>query len=71
MENNISEDNAAMDLIIKPDKNKLSIAKIKQKKQQQKKQETFIQSSFKFNSVNPSQIKLLKNIDTKKSHRCR
>ena len=70
MENNISGDNAAMDLIIKPDKNKLSIAKIKQKKQQ-KKQETFIQNSFKFNSVNPSQIKLLKNIDTKKSHRCR
>lgn len=71
MENNVSEDIAAMDLLIKPDKNQLSIAKIKQKKTKKTKQETFIQNSFKFNSVNPSQIKLLKNIDTKKSHRCR
>ena len=36
MENNVSEDNAAMDLIIKPDKNQLSIAKIKQKKTKKK-----------------------------------
>ena len=41
----------------------LAVPKIKQKSE-----ETFIQHSFKFGSINPSQIKLLsKNIDSKKA----
>ena len=51
--NNVGEDNAAIDLIMKFYENHLSIAEIMRKTR-----ETSIQSSFQFSSVNPSQTKL-------------